>query len=160
MSDSATLDCCTPAFPVLHYPPEFAQVHVHWISDAIQPSHPLPSSSSFTFNLSPASGLFQSVGTLHQVAKVLELQLQSLSNKYSGLISFRIDWFDLLGVQGTLKSLLQHHNLEASILQCSAFFVVQSSHLYMTTEETIVWVYGPLSAKWCLWFLICCLGLL
>ena len=80
-------DCCTPGFPVLHYLPEFAQVHVHWISDAIQPSHPLPSSSSFAFNLSPASDLFQSVGSSHQVAKVLELQLQQQSFQWI----FRVD---------------------------------------------------------------------
>ena len=72
------------------------------------------------------------------MAEVLELQLQhSLSNEYSGLISFRIDWFDLLAVQGTLKSLLQHHTSKASILRCSAFFMVQLSHPYMTTGKTI-----------------------
>ena len=74
----------------------------------------------------------------HQVAKVLELQLQHHpSNKYSGLISFRIGWLDLLAVQGTLKSLLQHHSSKASILQCSSFFIVQFSHPYMTTVKTI-----------------------
>ena len=78
------------------------------------------------------------VGSSHQVAKVLELQLQhSPSNEYSGLISFRIDWLDLLAVQGTLKSLLQHHSSKASILQCSAFFIVQLSHPYMTTGKAI-----------------------
>ena len=75
--------------------------------------------------------------SLHQVAKVLELQLSiSPSNEYSGLISFRIDWFDFPAVQGTLKSLLQHHNLKASTLWCSAFFMVQLSHPYMTTGKT------------------------
>ena len=73
----------------------------------------------------------------HQVAKVLEFQLQHWSNKYSGLISFRIDWLDLLSVQGTLKSLLQHHNSKASVLQHSGFFTVQLSHPYMTTGKTI-----------------------
>ena len=69
----------------------------------------------------------------------MELQLQhSPSNEYLGLISFRIDWFDLLAVQGTLKSVLQHHSSKASILRCSAFFMVQLSHLYMTTRKTIV----------------------
>ena len=85
------------------------------------------------------------LGSLHQVAKVLELQLQiSPSNEYSGLISFRIAWFDLLSIQGTFKSLLQHHNLKASILWCSAFFMVQLSHPYMTTGETIaliIWTF-------------------
>ena len=70
---------------------------------------------------------FKWVSSLHQVAKVLELQLTP-SNEYSGLISFRIDWFDLLASQGTLKSLLQHHRSKESILQCSAFFIVQLSH--------------------------------
>ena len=72
----------------------------------------------------------------HQVAKVLEFQLQHWSNKYSGLISFRIDCFDLLAVQGTLKSLLQHHSSKASIFQHSAFFIVQISHQYITTGKT------------------------
>ena len=81
----------------------------------------------------------------------------SLSNEYSALISFRIDWFDL-AVQGTFSSLFQH-NSKASILWCSAFFTVQVSHLYITTGKTIVWLYKPLSAKWCLCFLIHYLGL-
>ena len=74
----------------------------------------------------------------------------SPSNEYSGLISFRMDWLDLLAVQGTLKSLLQHHSSKALILWHSAFFIVQLSHPYMTTGKTIVWLYGPLSAKLCL----------
>ena len=87
-------------------------------------------------NLSQHQGLFQWVSSSHLIAKVLKLQLQHF-NKYSGLISFGIDWFDLLAVQGTLKNLLQHHNSKASILQCSAFFMVQLSHLYMTILKTI-----------------------
>ena len=85
----------------------------------------------------PASGFFQWVGSSHQVAKVLEFQLQheSYSTEYSGLISFRTDWLDLLSVQGTLKSLLQHHSSKASILRRSAFFIVQLP--YMTTGKTI-----------------------
>ena len=80
----------------------------------------------------------QGVSSLHQGAKVLEFQLQiSPSNEYSGLISFRMDWLDLLAVQGTLKSLLQHHSSKASILLCSAFFIAQLSHPYMTTGKTI-----------------------
>ena len=81
------------------------------------------------------------------------------SNEYSGLIYFRINCFDLLAVQGTLKSLLHHHSSKASILQHSAFFMVQLSHPYMTTRKTIVWLYRPLSTKWCPCFLVCCLGL-
>ena len=78
----------------------------------------------------------------------------SPSNEHPGVISFRMDWLDLLSVQGTLKSLLQHHSSKASILR-SAFFIVQLSHPYMTTGKTIDLLYGPLSAKSCLCFLIC-----
>ena len=83
----------------------------------------------------------------------------SSSNEYSGLISFRIDWLDFLAVQGTLKSPLQHHSSKSSILRCSAFFIVQLSHPYMTTERTIALIICTFSAKRCLCFLICCLGL-
>ena len=89
-------------------------------------------------NLSQYQGLFKWVNSSHEVAKVLEFQLQHQSfNEYSGLISFRMDWLDLLAFQGTLKSLLQHHSSKASILQCSAFFTVHFSHPYMTTGKTI-----------------------
>ena len=81
----------------------------------------------------------------------------SPSNEYSGLISFRMDWLDLLGVQGTLKSLLQHHSSKASILQCSPFFTVHLSHPYMTTGKTIAWTRQTFVDKQCLCFLICCL---
>ena len=121
-----------PGFPVHHQLPESTQTHVHWVSNAIQPSHSLSSPSPLALNLSQHQSLSKWVSSSHQVAKVLELQLNiSPSNEYSGLISFRIDWFDLLAVQGTLNSLLQHHSLKASILRCSAFFVVQLSHPYM-----------------------------
>ena len=100
-----------PGFPVLHHFLELAQIHVHWIGDAIQPSHLLLSPSHLAFNLSQHQGLSQWVGSSHQVAKVLELQFSiSPSSEYSGLISFQIDWFDLLAVQGTLKNLLQPHS--------------------------------------------------
>ena len=126
----------TPGFPVLHYLPEFAQIHVHWVGDAIQPSDPLSSPSPPAVDLSQHQDLSQWISSLHQVAKVLELQLQSvLSNEYSGLISFTIDWLDLLAVQRTLKSLLLHHNSKASILWHSGFFTVQLSHSYMTTGK-------------------------
>ena len=82
----------------------------------------------------------------------------SPSNEYLGLISFKIDWFDLLAVQGAPKSLLQHHSSKASILQCSSFFMVQLSHPYLTTGKKYLWLDEPLSAKWCLCFLICCVG--
>ena len=111
---------------------------VHWVSDAIQPSHLLSSPSPPTFNLSQHEGLFQWVSFSHQVAEVLEFQLQHQSfHEYPGLISFRMDWLDLLAVQGTLKSLLQHHSSKASILRCSVFFIVQLSCPYMTTGKTI-----------------------
>ena len=131
------IDCSTPGFPALHYLLDFAQTHVHSVGDAIQPSHPLSPPSPPALNLSQHQGLFQWVSSSHQVAKVLELQLQHQSFQWI-LISFRIDWFDLLAVQGTLKSLLQHHSSKASILQCLAFFLVQLSHTYMTTGKTTV----------------------
>ena len=81
------------------------------------------------------------------------------SNEYSRLIFLRVDWFDLLAVQGTLKSLFQHHNSKAPILWQPAFLMVQLSHLHMTTGKTKLWLYGPLSAKWCLCFLMHCTGL-
>ena len=131
------MDCSTPGLPVHHQLPEFTQTHVHWVGDAIQPSHPLLSPSPPDFNLAQHEGLFQWVSSLHKVAKVLELQLQYQSfNEYSGMISFKIVWFDLLAVQGTLKSLLQHHHSKTSILQRSALFIVQHSHLHMTTGKT------------------------
>ena len=99
-------------------------------------SHPLLSPSPPTFNLS--QGLFQWVSSSHQVAKLCCFSFSiSPSNEYSGLISFRMDWLDLLAVQGTLKSLLQHYSSKASILWCSAFFIVQLSHPYMSTGKTI-----------------------
>ena len=131
------MECSTSDFPVFHHLPEFAQTHVHRVGNTIQPTHPLlppfflpsifpnimvfsnelvlcirwPKNWSFSFSISPY-------------------------NEYSGLISFRIDWCDLLSVQGTFKSLFQHHNSKASILWCSAHFLVQLSHLYMTTGKT------------------------
>ena len=132
------MDCRTPGFPVHSQPPELAQTHVLQVSGAIQPSHPLSSSSPPAFNLSEHLGLFKWVGLLHQVAKYWSFSFSiSSSNKYSGPISFRIDWIDLLAVQGTLKSLLQYHSSKASILLHSAFFIVQLSHLYLTTGKTI-----------------------
>ena len=124
---------------VHHQFPELTQIHVNWVGDAIQPSHPLLSPFPPDFNISKHQGLFKWVSSLHHVAKVLEFFNFSISpsNEYSGLISFRMDWLDLLAVRGTLKSLLQHHTSKASILQCSAFFIVQLSHPYMTTGKTI-----------------------
>ena len=108
----------------------------------MQPSHPLSSPSPPAFNLSQYEGLFQGDSSSHQVAKYGVSALASVlldipPPEYSGLISFRIDWLDLLAAQGTLKSLLQHHSSKASILWCSAFFIVQLSHPHMTTGKTI-----------------------
>ena len=105
------MDCSTSGLPVHHQLPEFTQTRVHWVRDAIQPSHSLSSPPPPAFNLSQHLGLFQWVRSSHQVARVLEFQLQHQSFRWSsGLISFRMDWLDLLAVQGTLKSLLQHHS--------------------------------------------------
>ena len=130
-------DCSTPGLPVHHQLLESTQTRVHWVSDVIQPSHPLSSPSPPAFNLSQHQSLFKWVSSSHQVAKVWEFRLISPSREYSRLISFRMDWLDLLAVQGTLKSLLQHHSSKASILQHSAFFMVQHSHPYTTTGKTI-----------------------
>ena len=128
----------TPGFLVHHQLPEFTQTHVHWVGGAIQPCHPLSSPSPTAFNLSQHQSLFKWVSSSRQVAKVLEFHFNiSPSNEYSGLISFRMDWLDHLAVQGTLKSLLQHHSSKASILWCSAFFIVQLSHPYITTGKII-----------------------
>ena len=117
-------DCSTPGFTVLHHLLELAQTHVHWDSDAIQPSHPLSPPSPPAFNLSQHQGLFQWVSSSHQVTEVLEFQLQHQSFQCSGLISFMMDWLDLLAVQGTVRSLCQHNSLKASIFQHSAVFIV------------------------------------
>ena len=133
------MDCSMPGFPVHHKHPKLAQTHAHWISDAIQSSHPLSSPSLPDFNLSQHQGLFLRVSSLHQVPNYWSFSFSiSPSNEYSGLIIFRIDWFELLAVQGTLNSLLQHHSAKVSILWCSAFFMVQLSHLCMTTGKMIV----------------------
>ena len=117
---SDPMDCSTPGSPVHHQLPELAQTYIHWVGDAIQPSY-LLSPPSPAFNLIQLQGLFQWVSSLHQVASV-EVFIFSISsfNEYSGMISFRMDWLDLFAVQGTLKSLLQHHSSKASILWCSA----------------------------------------
>ena len=119
-----------------------AQTYAHWIDDAIQPSHPL------VFSFLQSISLFQWVSSLHQVPKYRSFSFSiSPFNEYSGLISFRMDWFDLLAVQGTLKSLLQHHSSKASTLQLSTFFTVQLSHPYMTTGKTIALTRQTLLAK-------------
>ena len=132
------MNCSMPGFPVHHPLLELAQTHVHWVSDAIQLSHPLSFPSPPAFNLSQHQGLFKWVVLCIRWPKDWNFSFNiNPSSEYSGLISFRMDWLDLLAVHGTFKSLLQHHSSRASILQCSAFFIVQPSHPFMTNGKTI-----------------------
>ena len=139
------MDCSTPGFPVHHQLLEFTQTHVHRVGDAIQPSHPLLSPSPPAFNPSQHQGVFQWVSSLHLVTKYWSFSFSiSPSNEYSGLISFRMDWLDLLAVQGPLK---------APILWHSAFFMVQLSHSYMTTGKTIALDISPANLDSSLYFI-------
>ena len=131
------MDCRMPGFPVLHHLPEHAQTHVHRVSDAIQPSHPLLSPSPSAFNVSSIKVFSNELAPCIRWPNFCGFSFSISSSKgYSGLISFRMAWLDLLAVQGTLKS-LQHHILKSSITWCSAFFMVQLSHPYMITRKTI-----------------------
>ena len=131
------MDCSMPLFPIHHKLPEPTQTYVHQISDPIKLSHGLLSPSPTAFNLSQHQALFQWVGSLHQVAKLLEFQLQHQSFQWIFRTDFLwIDWLDLLAVQGTLKSLFQHHSSKASIRQCSAFLIVQLSHHTWLQEKS------------------------
>ena len=131
------MDCSTPVFPVHHQFPELTQTHVHWVGMPSNhlilccPLHLPPS-------ILPSISVFSSESVLHiRWPRSWSFSFSiSPSNEYSRLISFRVDWLDLLAVQGTLKSLLQHHSSKASILWHSAFFTVQRSHPYMTTGKT------------------------
>ena len=125
------------SFHAFHHLPEHAQTHVHWVGDAIQPSHPLLSPSPPAFNLSQHQGL-SSESVLHiRWPKCWNFSFSiSPSNEYSGQISLKIDWFDLLAVQGTLKSLLQHHSSKASVLWHSAFFM-SCSHIHTWLWEKL-----------------------
>ena len=130
------MDSRTPGFPVHHQLPEPTQTHVHCVGDAIQLSQPLLSPSPPAFNPSQRQGLFNESVLRIRWPKYWTFSFNiSPSNGYSGLISFRIDWFDLLAVQGTLKSLLQYHSSKVPILLRSAFFMVQLAHPYVTTRE-------------------------
>ena len=130
------IDCSKPGLPVHYQLPEFTQTHISWVRDAIQSSHPL-SSPSPALNISQHQGL-----SIWAVPHIRWSKSWSFSfsispfNEYSGLISFRMELLDLLAVQGTLKSLLQHHSSKASIIWCSAFFIIQLSHPYITTGKT------------------------
>ena len=138
----------TPGLPVQHQLPEFTQTHVHRVSDAIQPSHSLSSPSPPAPN-PPSIRVFSNESTLHvRLPKYWCFSFIIIPSKeHPGLISFRMDWLDLLAVPGTLKSLLQHHSSKASILWCSAFFTVQLSHPNMTTGKTIALTRRPLLAN-------------
>ena len=127
----------TPGLPVHHQLPEITQTHVHRVGDTIQPSHPLLSPSLPTFNLSQHQGISSESVLCIRWPKYWSFSFSiSPSNEYSGLLSFGMDWLDLLAVQGTLRSLL-HHNSKASILWRSAVFIVQFSHPYVTPGKTI-----------------------
>ena len=147
------INCSMPGLPVFHHLLELAQLHVHWIGDAIQSSHLLLPPSP-ALSLSQHHGLFRSRLFFNESALCIRWPKYwsfsfsiSPSNEYSGLISFRIDWLDLLAVQETHKSLLQHHSSKASILQHSAFFIVQLSHSYLTTGQTIALTIGTFVCK-------------
>ena len=130
-----SMDCSMPGLPVHQQLLELAQTHVHQVGDAIQPSHPLSSTSPPAFKF-PSIRVFSNESDHMRWPKYESLTFGlSPSNKYSGLISFRIDWLDLLAVEGILKSALQHHNSKASILWHSAFFILQLSHPHMTTGK-------------------------
>ena len=139
------MNCSTPGLRVHQQLPELAQTHVR---DAIQPSHPLLSPSPPASNLSQHQDLFQWDSSLHQVAKVLELQLQHLSFQWIfRAYSFRMDWFDLLAVQGTLKSLLQHHSSKHQFFRAQLSLWSNSQIHTWLLEKPWLWLYGPLLAK-------------
>ena len=142
------MNCCTPGFPVHHQLPEFTQTHVHWVSDDIQPSHPVIPFSS-CFQSFPTSGSFQMSQLFASGG-----QNTGVSASTSDLPMNTHDWSPLgwtgwisIQVQETLKSLLQHYSSKVSILLHSAFFIVKLSHPYMTTGKTIALTKGPLLTK-------------
>ena len=148
MSDSLNpMYCSMPGLPVHHQFPGFTQIHVHWVGDAIQPSHPLLFRPFLLLpSVFPSIRVFpnESVLCIRRPKYWSFSFCISFSNAYSGQASFGMDRLDLLAVQGTLKSLLQHHGSKGSILQHSAFFIVQLSHPYMTTGKTIAlprWIF-------------------
>ena len=131
------MDCSTPGSSVLHYLPEFAQIHVPLSQCCYLTISSSAAPFSFRLQSFPAFGVFSNESALCiRWTKYWNFSFSiSPSNEYAGLISFRIDWFDLLAIQWTLKSILQHHSSKASILWCSAFLMVQLSHPYMTMEK-------------------------
>ena len=149
VSDSLEpMNCSTPGLPVHHQLPESTQTHAHWVSDATQPS-------LLCRSLLLLPSIFRSIRVFSNES-ALRIRWPtywsfsfniSPSNEHLGMMSFRMDWLNLLAVQGTLKSLLQHHSSKASILQCSAFIIVQLSHPYMTTGKSTALTDRPLLAK-------------
>ena len=153
------MDHGTPGFPVHHQLPELTQTHVLHIGDAIQPSHPLSSLLLLPSIFPSIRGFSKKSVLLIRWPKNWNFSFRiSPSNEYSGLISSRMDWLDVLAVQGALKSLLQHYSSKASIPQHSAFIMVRLSHPYMITGKTIALTRWTLLAKKCLCFWICYLG--
>ena len=139
--------------------PWVSQTHVHWVSNAIQPFQFMPP-PTFLLSIFPSIRAFSNESSLASWYWSFSFSISPF-NEYSGLISIRNDWFDLLAVQGIHKSLLQHCNLIASILWCSAFFTVQLSHPYLTTGKTIALIIGNfVYKKWYLCFWKHCLGLI
>ena len=136
-----------PGLPVHHQLPEFTQTHVHWVGDVIQPSHLLSSPSPPSINLSQHQCLFKWVNSSHQVAKVFTFQLQYQSFQWT-FNWLPLGWTGFISLQSKgLSSLLQHHSSKAWILRCSAFFIVQLSHPYITTGKTIALTRWPLLSK-------------
>ena len=155
------MDCSTPGFPVLHYLPEFAQTHVHWVDDVIQPSHPLSPLSPPALNLSQHQGLFQRVLQFSTSVHIRWPKYWSssfsisLSNECSGLISFGIDWLNVLTVQGTFKSspTPQFKSISYSVLSLLYGSILTPVHDCWKNSSF------DYMAKWCLCFFMCCLGL-
>ena len=149
---SDPMDCSAPGFSVLHHLLEFAQIHVHWV-DATQPSYAILSPSFSALNLYSIRGFSNESDLHYRRPKYWTFSFSiSPSSAYSGLTSFRIDWFDLLAVQSPrllLKNLLKHHNLKAKIPRHSAFFMVRLSHLYMTTGKTAALTIWTFVGKGC-----------
>ena len=132
------MNCSTPGFPVHHQLPEFTQTHVHRVGDAIQPSHPLSSPSPPAPNPSQHQSLSNESTLRMRWTKYWSFSFSIIPSKeHLGLISFRMDWLDLLAFQGTLKSLLQYHSSKASIVRRSAFFTVQLSHPGLLLEPSV-----------------------
>ena len=141
------MHCSMPGSSVLYQLLEFAQIHVHWVNDAIQLSHPLLPTFPVSFTTSQLGVFSNNLAVCIRWPKYWSFSFSfsiSPSNEYLGLISSRMDWVDLLAVHGTLKSLLPHHTSKTAILWHSAFFVVQLSHLYMIIGKTIaltIWTF-------------------